>query len=251
MVNVEFGKVLIYWYYFQGVDVDMFWQGGDLLDCFGYIFWCQCLGIFVSFFGFSVIVFKVDVRKFGVVYQIWFDVGYVYCGVVQVGMKIEVKLMDKGFGCFIDVFVGVRLVVCCRVDIDDMVVIVFYYFWQYGVGYVYQFFIIGVDYIFLVFYIGVVCWFQIKCQVGVVYQYIDSLLFGWQVSNQCFNGGVVVDVKLCDIKVIVQFVFQCFQVFFMMIGGNYFMIVSDKMVSNIFIKIGGGVGDYDNYFIVF
>ncbi len=208
------------------------------------------MGIFVSFFGFSVIALKADVRKLGAAHQTRLDVGHAHRGAVQVGTKIEAKLTDKGFGRPIDVSAGVRPAACRRADIDDMAAIALNHPRQHGAGHVHQPFIIGVDHIFPVFHTGAVRRLQTKRQAGVVHQHIDSLPLGGQVSNQRLNGGAVADVKLRDIKVIAQLVFQRLQALFTTTGGNHFMTVSDKTASNTFTKTGGGAGDHDNHLTV-
>ncbi len=110
---------------------------------------------------------------------------------------------------------------------------------QHGAGHVHQPFIIGVDHIFPVFHTGAVRSAPDQAPgLGVVHQHIDSLPLGGQVSNQRLNGGAVADVKLRDIKVIAQLVFQRLQALFTTTGGNHFMTVSDKTASNTFTKTG-------------
>ncbi len=73
----------------------------------------------------------------------------------------------------------------------------------------------------------------LSAQAGVVHQHIDSLPLGRQVSNQRLSmAALVADVKLRDIKVIAQLVFQRLQALFTTTGGNHFMTVSDKTASN-------------------
>lgn len=82
MVDVEFCEGLGNRYYFNGINIYMCGECGYLLYCFGNVFWCECGGIFVGFICFFIVVFEMDVGKFGIVNQIWFNVGYVNCCVV-------------------------------------------------------------------------------------------------------------------------------------------------------------------------
>ena len=117
-------------------------------------------------------------------------------------------------------------------------------------GHVHQPFIIGVDHIFPVFNAGAVRRLQTQRQTGVIHQDVNRLPLGGQIGNQRLNGGAVADVKLGDIKVVTEVVFQRLQALFTTSGGNHFMAVSDETASNTFTKTGGGTGNHDNHLTV-